>query len=162
MPLGSPRAATVNIALQAQYIALLGAVEDEIVACFREGGGVPYRRYRRFHELMAEDSGQSVLPMLREHILPLVPGLVERLERGIRVLDVGCGRGRAVNLMAELVSGSTFAGYDLSEEAIAYAKAEAAREGHANARFEARDLSRFDEAAEPRRLRPRDQLRRDP
>ena len=98
-----PGGAPANIALQAQYIPLLGAVEDEIVACFRKGGGVPYTRYGRFHELMAEDSGQSVLPMLREHILPLVPGLIERLERGIRVLDVGCGRGRAVNLMAEPV-----------------------------------------------------------
>ena len=144
------RAATpANIALQTQYIALLGAVEDDIVACFHQGGGVPYSRYARFHELMAEDSGQSVLPMLREHILPLVPGLVERLEQGIRVLDVGCGRGRAVNLMAGLFPASTFVGYDLSEAAIAFARDEAARAEHPNARFEARDLSRFDETAEP-------------
>jgi SAM-dependent methyltransferase len=85
--------------------------------------------------------------MLREHILPLVPGLIERLEGGIRALDVGCGRGRAVNLMAGLFPKSTFVGYDLSEEAIAFARDEAKREGHANARFEACDLSRFDEEA---------------
>ena len=109
---------------------------------------MPYTRYGRFHELMAEDSGQSVLPMLREHILPLVPGLIEHLEQGIRVLDVGCGRGRAVNLMADRFPSSTFVGYDLSEEAIGFARDEAAREGHANARFEVRDLSRFDEEAE--------------
>lgn len=30
-----------NIALQTQYIALLGTVEEQIVACFRTGGGVP-------------------------------------------------------------------------------------------------------------------------
>ena len=142
-------ATPTNIALQAQYIPLLGAVEDDIVACFREGGGVPYSRYGRFHELMAEESGQSVLPMLREHILPLVPGLTERLELGVRVLDVGCGRGRAVNLLAGMFSRSALVGYDLSEEAIAFARDEAAREGHVNARFEARDLSRFDEEAEP-------------
>ena len=41
------RAATpANIALQAQYIPLLGTVEDDIVACFREGGGVPYSALR--------------------------------------------------------------------------------------------------------------------
>ena len=142
-------AAPANIALQAQYIPLLGAVEDDILACFRDGGGVPYTRYGRFHELMAEDSGQSVLPMLREHILPLVPGLVGRLEHGIRVLDVGCGRGRAVNLLAGIFPRSEFAGYDLSEEAIAFAREEAARDGHANARFEAHDLSRFDDEAAP-------------
>ena len=92
-------ASPANLALQAQYIPFLGTVEDEIVACFRKGGGVPYTRYGQFHQLMAEDSGQSVLPMLRDHILPLVPGLIDRLKRGIRVLDVGCGRGRAVNLL---------------------------------------------------------------
>jgi hypothetical protein len=84
-----------NFAVFAQYIPLLGSVEDDVVRCFSEGGGVPYARYARFHEVMAEDSGQTVLPVLRDHILPLVPGLIERLEAGIRVLDVGCGRGRA-------------------------------------------------------------------
>jgi SAM-dependent methyltransferase len=144
------RAATpVNLALQAQFIPLLGSVEDDIVACFRAGGGVPYSRYARFHEVMAEDSGQSVLPMLREHILPLVPGLIAGLEDGIRVLDVGCGRGRALNLMAGLFPSSRFVGYELSQEAVKFAQNEAAHEGHANARFEARDLSRFDEEAEP-------------
>ena len=98
---------------------------------------------------MAEDSAQTVLPALRDHILPLVPGLIDRLERGIRVLDVGCGRGRAVNLMAGLFPNSSFAGYDLSGEAVDYANAEAAREGHTNARFAARDLSRFDERRSP-------------
>jgi SAM-dependent methyltransferase len=144
------RAATpANLALVAQYIPLLGSVEDDIVACFRDGGGVPYARYGRFHEVMAEDSGQTILPMLREHILPLVPGLIARLEEGIRVIDVGCGRGRALNLMASWFPKSSFVGYDLAQEAIAFANDEAKGSGHANARFEARDLSRFDEEAEP-------------
>ena len=50
---------------------------------------------------MAEDSGQSVLPALLDHILPLVPGLVEQLHQGIEVLDLGCGRGLALMLMAQ-------------------------------------------------------------
>jgi hypothetical protein len=128
------RAATpANLALVAQYIPLLGSVEDDIVACFRDGGGVPYACYGRFHEVMAEDSGQTILPMLREHILPLVPDLLDRLEAGIRVVDVGCGRGRALNLMAGWFPKSRFVGYDLSQEAIAFATEEAAHEGHANA-----------------------------
>jgi SAM-dependent methyltransferase len=144
------RAATpANFAVFAQYIPLLGAVEDDIVACFRDGGGVPYARFGRFHEVMAEESGQTILPALREHILPLVPGLTERLEAGIRVLDLGCGRGRALDLMAGWFPHSRFVGYDLSEDAIAFARAAADREGHGNARFEARDLSRFDEEALP-------------
>ena len=40
-----------------------------------KGGGVPYEQFPRFHAVMAEDSGQSVLSSLESHILPLVPGL---------------------------------------------------------------------------------------
>ncbi|MGH2372385.1 MAG: transcriptional regulator, partial [bacterium] len=50
-----------NMAVFAQYIGLLGGVEDEIVERFKHGGGVPYERFPRFHAVMAEDSGQSVL-----------------------------------------------------------------------------------------------------
>lgn len=143
------KAAADNMAVFAQYIPTLGAVEEDIVACFRNGGGVPYARFHRFHELMAEDSGQSVLPALKDHILPLVPGLTERLESGIAVLDAGCGRGKAVNLMAGWFPNSRFTGLDLSEEATTFANEEAKVQGNANARFAARDLSDFDETAEP-------------
>lgn len=140
-----------NIAVFAQYIPLLGTVEDEVVECFHKGGGVPYEKFPRFHEVMAEDSGSTVLSSLLEHIIPLVPGLHEQLEQGIDVLDVGCGRGRALNLLAQTYPNSRFTGYDLSGEAIAYARSEAARLGNSNVRFEARDLSDFDTQAEPSR-----------
>jgi SAM-dependent methyltransferase len=138
-----------NMAVFAQYVGQLGAVEDDVVECFRNGGGVPYDRFHRFHETMAEDSGQTVLPALKDHILPLVPGLTERLEAGIAVLDAGCGRGKAVNLMAGWFPASRFVGLDLSAEATAYANDEARAQGNANASFAARDLSDFDETAEP-------------
>ena len=115
------------MAVFAQYVAVMGAVEDDIVECFRQGGGVPYEKFRRFHEVMAEDSGQSVLSSLESHILPLVPGLTDRLAQGIRVLDVGCGSGRIVNRLAELYPRSTFVGMDLSTEAIGFARAEASQ-----------------------------------
>ena len=136
-----------NIAAFAQYIPLLGSVEDGIVESFKNGGGVPYSAFPRFQEVMAEDSGQTVLPALTEHILPLVPGLVERLEMGIDVLDVGCGSGRALNLMARTFPNSRFVGYDLSEEAIARARAEAEEHGTSNARFEVKDVATLDEEA---------------
>jgi len=134
-----------NVAVVAQYFAVLGGVEDHVVECFRNGGGVPYEAFDRFHEVMAEDSDQTVLAGLFEHILPLVPGLTDRLERGIDVLDVGCGRGRALLMLAERFPNSRFTGYDLSKEATAYGRAEAARRGLANVRFEERDLSDFQE-----------------
>ncbi|MGH9391399.1 MAG: transcriptional regulator, partial [Vicinamibacteria bacterium] len=50
-----------NMAVFAQYIGVLGTVEDEIVECFAHGGGVPYSSYGRFHAVMAEQSDQTVL-----------------------------------------------------------------------------------------------------
>ncbi|MDA1326603.1 MAG: methyltransferase domain-containing protein [Proteobacteria bacterium] len=141
-------AAPNNLAVFAQYIGELGSVESDIVACFRSGSGVSYERFNRFHEIMAEDSGQSVLPALREHILPLVPGLIERLEAGIRVLDLGCGQGRALAQMAAWFPNSTFTGYDLSAEAIAWATANAEEMGLGNLTFQVRDLSTFDQDCE--------------
>jgi 2-polyprenyl-3-methyl-5-hydroxy-6-metoxy-1,4-benzoquinol methylase len=138
-----------NIAVFAQYIAELGSVETEIVECFRKGGGVPYEKFKRFHELMAEDSGQSVMSSLESHVVPLVPGLAERLAQGIRVLDVGCGMGRIMNRLAELYPQSRFVGMDLSAEAIAGAKREAAERGLRNIEFVVRDLSDFDSTADP-------------
>jgi 2-polyprenyl-3-methyl-5-hydroxy-6-metoxy-1,4-benzoquinol methylase len=119
------------------------------VECFSKGGGVPYSRFPRFHEVMAEDSGQSVLSSLESHILPLVPGLAEALEKGIRILDVGCGRGLIMMRLAELHPNSRFVGMDLSDEAIAFARREAARRGLNNIEFVASDMSHFQETAEP-------------
>jgi 2-polyprenyl-3-methyl-5-hydroxy-6-metoxy-1,4-benzoquinol methylase len=98
---------------------------------------------------MAEDSGQSVLSSLESHILPLVPGLAERLRRGARVLDVGCGSGRILNRLAELFPGSRFLGMDFSPEAIGVAREEASRRGLTNVEFVVADLSDFDRTASP-------------
>jgi 2-polyprenyl-3-methyl-5-hydroxy-6-metoxy-1,4-benzoquinol methylase len=138
-------AAPNNVAAFTQYIPQLGAVEDRIVECFRKGGGVPYEAFVRFHDIMAEDSGQTVLPALIDSILPLVPGLTRRLEAGIDVLDVGCGSGLALALMAQTFPGSRFVGYDFSEEGIGRARAEAHRRGLANLRFEIKDAATLDE-----------------
>jgi 2-polyprenyl-3-methyl-5-hydroxy-6-metoxy-1,4-benzoquinol methylase len=137
-----------NIAVFSQYISLLGSVEDEIVACFKSGGGVPYSKFPRFHAVMAEDSGQSVLSSLETHIVPLVPGLADRLAAGIQMLDVGCGRGRIMNRLAELYPKSRFTGIDLSSEAILTAWEAAAEKKLRNVEFMVTDLRNFDEKAE--------------
>ncbi len=139
-------AAPDNFAAFMQYVSVLGSVEDRIVESFKHGGGVPYSAFPRFQEVMAEDSGQTVLPALLDHILPLVPGLTRRLEEGIEVMDVGCGSGRALNLMARAFPNSRFTGYDLSEEGISRGRAEAERNGASNIRFEVKDASKLDEA----------------
>jgi SAM-dependent methyltransferase len=138
-----------NMAVYAQFIPQLGSVEDDVIECFRQGGGVPYERFHRFHEVMAEDSGQTVLPALFDAILPLMPEMPARLEAGITVLDAGCGRGRAVIAMAERYRASRFVGCDLSEEAIAHARSAVVERKLDNVQFDVRDLSDFDETAQP-------------
>lgn len=136
-----------NIGVFMQYAAVMGEVEDDILKCFKEGGGVPYSKFHRFHDVMAEDSGQSVLSTLESHIIPLVPGTAEKLKAGIKVLDVGCGSGRIINKLASIFPQSRFTGIDLSSEAIAKATAEASQSGLKNVEFIVRDLSDFHETA---------------
>ena len=61
--------------------------------------------------------------------LPAVEGLVEKLEAGATVADVGCGHGAATILMARAFPRSTFTGFDLHEESIAVARERAEKAG---------------------------------
>jgi len=133
-----------NLAIQAQYVALLGSVESQIVESFRRGGGVPYSEFVDFQRLMAEESAQTLDARLLETTLPLVEGLVDRLRLGIDVADIGCGSGHAINLMAAAFPASRFVGYDFSEEGLRAARTEAKEGKLANARFESKEVSTLD------------------
>jgi 2-polyprenyl-3-methyl-5-hydroxy-6-metoxy-1,4-benzoquinol methylase len=137
-----------NLASVSQIIPLLGNVEDGVVRSFRKGGGVPYARFPKFQELMREVSAAVSDATLIETTLPLVPGLISRLEQGIDVLDVGCGSGHAVNVMARAFPRSRFTGYDFSEEGISRARSEASEWGLPNARFEVKDVATLDGAVQ--------------
>ena len=134
-----------NLAVLAQHIPSIAMVENEVVDAFRTGAGVPYARYTRFHAVMAEDSGIAVLPALESHILPLVPGLAERLASGIRHLDVGCGRGLALLQLAARFPASRFHGLDVCAEVIVWARAEAERRGLTNVTFAVEDATTLDD-----------------
>jgi hypothetical protein len=75
-------ASSDNIAVFTQYLAMLGQVEDGIIECFHQGGGVPYSAYTRFHTIMAEDSALTVKSALLDSILPLMPGVADRRRSG--------------------------------------------------------------------------------
>ncbi|MGB3532708.1 MAG: methyltransferase domain-containing protein [Microcoleaceae cyanobacterium] len=138
-------AASDNIAVVAQYIPLLATVEDKIIDCFYHGGGVPYSEYKRFHKIMAEESSQTVVNALMDTILPLVPGITEKLLSGIQVLDVGCGSGYALITLAIAFPQSQFVGYDFSEEAITTATKAVKQFGLTNIRFEVKDAATINE-----------------
>ncbi len=136
-----------NFAGVAQWISVLAGVEDEIIEKFRTGGGIGYECFHRFHHVMAEESGQTVVWALLDHILPLVPGLKDKLEKGIDVLDVGCGAGRAMILLARMFPKSRFLGIDLCQDAIALARQHASEERLTNIKFEAKDDTQIEGSA---------------
>jgi 2-polyprenyl-3-methyl-5-hydroxy-6-metoxy-1,4-benzoquinol methylase len=139
-------AALGNLALYGQHVALMGAIQDQVIARFNSGAGMLYEDYPCFHQIMAEDSAQTVTAQLFDCVLPLADGLIGRLDAGIEVLDAGCGRGSALIAMAARFPNSRFTGYDLCPDAIEHARGEACAAGLGNLAFVARDLSHYDEA----------------
>ncbi|MEU1368106.1 methyltransferase domain-containing protein [Streptomyces sp. NPDC005803] len=130
-----------NLARIAQDFGMMGEVEQQVLEAFRTGGGLPYAAYPRFQSLQAEESGEVFDLALVNGIVPLVPGLTERLRAGIEVLDIGTGHGHAVNVLAKAFPASRFQGLDMSEEGIAAARAEAAALGLANTAFDIGDCA---------------------
>jgi len=71
--------------------------------------------------------------------LPALEGVVDKLKKGARVADVGCGHGASTVLMAKTYPKSTFVGYDYHGDSIRVARERAAAAGLANAKFEVSD-----------------------
>ncbi len=82
---------------------------------------------------------RSFEPWNRHHLLPTVlpalDGVVEQLEAGTSVVDIGCGAGGAVLMMARAFPESSFVGYDISEHALERAEARRRESGLDNVRF---------------------------
>lgn len=133
-----------NLSPTSRLINHLGSHLGELVKCFRDGGGVPYSAYRPDFTDRMDDSWRRIYDqLLLPGFIGAVDGLTKRLADGIRVLDIGCGTGHAINLLAREFPNSRFFGYDLAADAIEKARVEAKAMGLANATFEAVDVSNF-------------------
>jgi SAM-dependent methyltransferase len=96
---------------------------DAIAECVVGGGGVAFEEYGE-EMVRGIDRGNSPSQrvFLTSRWLPGVPELVERLEEGIRVADVGCGTGTAAILIASAYPSSVVFGFDVSEDSLAVAR----------------------------------------
>ena len=130
-----------NLASFIRFLPVVARVEDQVVECFRKGGGVPYSEYVGFSEAMHEASGPMFDGLLIDVVLPMVPELKDALNRGIDVLEVGCGSGHSLNLMAKHFPKSQFVGYDFLEESVARGRANAKESGLTNTSFETKDVA---------------------
>jgi len=133
-----------NLAANSQLLAMLAKRMPAVLECFKSGGGVPYSEFRPDFTDYMDASWRLIYDgLLLKGFLPVVKGLPERLAAGIRVADLGCGTGHAVNLMAKEYPASEFVGYDIAADAVARAREEAREMGVTNARFEVADVAQL-------------------
>jgi len=133
-----------NTAPMSRIIDHFGTHLPRLTACFREGGGIPYSAYRPVFTQCMDDAWRRIFDqMLVPDFIGAVEGLTDRLRQGIRVLDIGCGTGHAMNVLAREFPSSTFVGYDIAEDAIAQARKEATDMGLPNSAFAIADVSRL-------------------
>jgi SAM-dependent methyltransferase len=106
-----------------ESIASLYADEDQILEAFRTGGGMGWHEHD--HRLF-RGTERFFRPGYKAHLvaewIPALDGVQEKLERGGKVADVGCGHGASTIIMAEAFPNSQFFGFDYHEASVARAR----------------------------------------
>jgi SAM-dependent methyltransferase len=129
-----------NLAPVAYLVSVITRQNEAVATCFVEGGGVPWEAYvPEIHDVMDALWQPMYRDILVQQILPLAPGLVDKLHAGTRVADVACGAGNGSLAMARRFPNSTFVGYDQDAAAIAVARSRAV--GLTNVSFEVADAA---------------------
>src|SRR5690606_34938449 len=113
-----------------QITATMWLGEDRTIEAFRTGKGVAWGDHdERLFCGVAAFFRNSYRGSLVSQWLPSLDGVVERLEAGITVADVGCGHGHSTVLMAQAFPRSRFHGFDVHPDSIAEARRLAADAG---------------------------------
>src|SRR5438128_4064495 len=111
-------------------IASLYADEDQILEAFRTGGGMGWHEHD--HRLF-RGTERFFRPGYRAHLvsewIPALEGVQEKLERGGKVADIGCGHGASTIIMAQAFPNSEFYGFDYHDASIEQARQRAAQAG---------------------------------
>ena len=107
--------------------AFRGGVErevlDKIADSFRTGIGVTYEEQGPNAAAgLARMTGPWSRLALTSTVLPALDGVVDKLEAGASVVDVGCGGGVMLTTLAQAFPNSTCVGYDPSDVAIGLAR----------------------------------------
>jgi SAM-dependent methyltransferase len=109
--------------------AALWIGQNKTIEAFRTGKGVAWGEHaHQLHHGVAAFYRNGYRSNLVPAWLPALDGVVEQLEAGIAVADVGCGHGHSTTLMAEAFPNSRFYGFDSHATSI-----EEARRGAAEA-----------------------------
>ncbi|HEX2153276.1 MAG TPA: class I SAM-dependent methyltransferase [Acidimicrobiia bacterium] len=124
----------------AGYLDLLPAMATQLPAlteAVASGGGVPYVD---FGELAVRGIERSNAPgtriLLTKRWLAAMPDVVERLQAGGRVVDIGCGTGTAALTMGEAYPATEVLGVDVDTRSIERANEKLAQAGLENVAFQ--------------------------
>ena len=121
------------------FLALVSTFADrpKLTEAFRTGAGVCWTEHCN---CLFCGTDRFFRPGYKSHLLqewlPALDGVVDKLERGARVADIGCGFGSSTLIMAEAFPNSQFVGYDFHQGSIDAARAKAEAGGLPNVRFE--------------------------
>jgi 2-polyprenyl-3-methyl-5-hydroxy-6-metoxy-1,4-benzoquinol methylase len=111
--------------------------EPRLTEAFRTGAGVGWGEH---DSCLFCGVAKFFKPSYQTHLvqdwLPALDGIVEKLEKGASVADVGCGLGLSTMIMAEAFPNSNFTGYDIHEPSVEEARRLAADRGLTNLSFE--------------------------
>ncbi len=107
--------------------------EPKVANAFRNGGGVGWHEH---DPCLFRGTERFFRPGYATHLvpewIPALDGVKDKLERGARVADVGCGHGASVVLMAKAFPKSQFVGFDYHQPSIDRARELARAEGLAS------------------------------
>ncbi len=119
-------------------------VRSRAMENFRTGNGMEWGEH---HECLFHGTERFFRAGYNAHLLaewlPALEGVVEKLERGGRAADVGCGHGASTILLAKAFPKSEFIGYDYHAPSIETASKRARDAGVTNARFEVADAASY-------------------
>jgi SAM-dependent methyltransferase len=127
------------------FVAAAWADEEMLTTAFRTGNGIGWHQH---DDRLFTGTERFFRPGYQANLinswLPAIDGVVERLERGITVADVGCGYGAATVLLGQAYPNSTLVGFDYHDTSIATARSRASSAGvDANVTFEVAGAKEF-------------------
>jgi SAM-dependent methyltransferase len=114
------------------FLLAAAAFKDEplITEAFRSGAGVGWHEHD--HDLF-NGCERFFRPGYNAHLvsswIPALDGVEEKLERGARVADIGCGHGASTIIMAQAYPRSRFTGFDYHAASVERARELAAEAG---------------------------------